>query len=78
MKRKLVILVLVILILISAILLLFFKNKPKINTPESAIPKNCVAWFDGCNNCSVKNGKLEACTLMYCETPTTPKCIEYK
>jgi len=38
---------------------------------------NCISYFDGCNNCSVKDGKADACTLMYCETPSEPKCTEY-
>ena len=38
---------------------------------------NCTSYFDGCNNCSVKNGKADACTLMYCETPSEPKCLQY-
>jgi len=38
---------------------------------------NCVAYFDGCNNCSVRDGKPDACTLMYCETPGTPRCTQY-
>ena len=38
---------------------------------------NCISYFDGCNNCSVKNGRPDACTLMYCETPSEPKCTEY-
>lgn len=38
---------------------------------------NCVSYFDGCNNCSVKDGRPDACTLMYCETPSEPKCNEY-
>lgn len=38
---------------------------------------NCVSYFDGCNNCSVKDGKPEACTEMYCETPSEPKCLQY-
>ncbi|MEI6118732.1 MAG: hypothetical protein WCP92_05945 [bacterium] len=38
---------------------------------------NCVSYFDGCNNCSVKDGKPDACTLMYCETPAEPKCNQY-
>lgn len=38
---------------------------------------NCISYFDGCNNCSVKDGKPDACTLMYCETPSTPKCNQY-
>ena len=38
---------------------------------------NCISYFDGCNNCTVENGKLSACTLMYCETPAEPKCNQY-
>lgn len=38
---------------------------------------NCISYFDGCNNCSVENGRPNACTLMYCETPTEPKCNQY-
>ncbi len=38
---------------------------------------NCISYFDGCNNCTVENGRPSACTLMYCETPSEPKCNEY-
>ncbi|MEI8091206.1 MAG: hypothetical protein WCG98_02965 [bacterium] len=38
---------------------------------------NCVSYFDGCNNCSVKDGKVDACTKMYCEKPSEPKCSQY-
>ena len=38
---------------------------------------NCVSYFDGCNHCSVKDGKADACTMMYCETPSEPKCLQY-
>lgn len=38
---------------------------------------NCVSYFDGCNNCSVKDGKPEACTEMYCATPSQPRCTQY-
>lgn len=45
---------------------------------EIIIPKDCTSWFDGCNNCSVENGKTTACTLMYCETYQEPKCLQYQ
>ena len=38
---------------------------------------NCISYYDGCNNCTVENGKPSACTLMYCETPGEPKCNQY-
>lgn len=44
---------------------------------SSQIPKNCVSWYDGCNNCTVVNGEVSACTLMYCETPAQAYCMEY-
>lgn len=37
----------------------------------------CISYFDGCNNCSVENGRPRACTEMYCEIPSEPKCNEY-
>lgn len=37
----------------------------------------CISYFDGCNNCSVKDGKPDACTMMYCETPAEPECLQY-
>jgi len=51
-------------------------EKEDVETP--VIPENCVSWYDGCNNCSVKDGKTDACTMMYCETPQTPKCLKFK
>ena len=47
-------------------------------TEEVKIPENCTSWFDGCNNCTVKDWKAEACTMMYCEKPTAGKCTQFK
>jgi len=41
------------------------------------IPDNCATWFDGCNTCSVNNGKLGACTRMYCYTQAESTCNSY-
>tara|TARA_B110000858_G_C17786739_1_gene467650 strand:- start:921 stop:1940 length:1020 start_codon:yes stop_codon:yes gene_type:complete len=41
------------------------------------IPENCLSYFDGCNTCSVENGQLQACTLMYCFQQGTPECRQY-
>ncbi len=38
---------------------------------------SCVSYYDGCNTCTVKDGKAEACTRMYCDTPAEPQCLEY-
>lgn len=42
------------------------------------IPKNCVTWFDGCNNCSAKDGKLIGCTRKYCEEKAPARCVKYQ
>ena len=35
-----------------------------------------LPWYDGCNTCSVRDGRLDACTEMYCERPKEPKCLD--
>lgn len=37
---------------------------------------NCSSFNDGCNTCAVENGKMTACTMMYCETPGVAKCTQ--
>jgi len=46
---------------------------------ECALPdlQYCAAYYDGCNNCSVEDGQIAACTLMYCESPAAPRCTEF-
>ena len=41
------------------------------------IPSDCASWYDGCNTCSVNKGKVDACTLMYCFSPSESKCTSY-
>lgn len=48
-----------------------------VDVPWTIDLTDCISYFDGCNNCTVENGKPSACTLMYCETPGEPKCNEY-
>lgn len=38
----------------------------------------CQSYFDGCNTCSVSDGKIGWCTKMYCENPEEPKCLVEK
>ena len=47
-------------------------------TPD--IPKDCISWFDGCNICTVKDGRLGACTRKYCppEAVQEPECLKYE
>jgi hypothetical protein len=53
------------------------ENPTEENQEAAIIPENCTGWFDGCNNCSVENGKVGACTMMYCENPTEPMCTQF-
>merc|ERR1711937_754604 len=46
-------------------------------TPPPAVPKTCISWFDGCNTCSVADGKIKMCTLMYCFVKGMPYCKAY-
>ncbi len=44
----------------------------------TTIPKNCQTWFDGCNNCTVENGKLLGCTKKACFVREPSQCVSYK
>ena len=41
------------------------------------VPSNCESYFGGCNTCAVGAEGL-GCTLMYCEAPSEPKCLDKK
>ena len=40
------------------------------------VPAGCASYFDGCNTCNV--GAVLGCTMMFCDKPQEPKCLEYK
>ena len=46
---------------------------------KDKIPKGCVAWFDGCNNCArhSENGEV-MCTERYCYQKGEFKCTKWK
>ena len=50
----------------------------KPSKPTATPPEGCVGWFDGCNHCSAKDGKIGMCTMMFCENYQEPKCTEFK
>ena len=56
-----------------------WEEKCDENSENSAaeIPKNCVSWFDGCNNCFVKNGEIRGCTRKFCAEKETPRCQKF-
>jgi len=45
---------------------------------QQDISEFCISWFDGCNTCSVTDGKISGCTEKYCEVIEEPKCLDYK
>jgi len=40
------------------------------------IPSDCESYHDGCNTCSIQDGRLDACTEMFCESPKEPRCLD--
>ena len=51
------------------------KLNDQLNQLNRNIPNNCATWFDGCNTCSVVNGRANLCTLMYCFRQEEPYCM---
>gem|GEM_PF-6207694 len=41
------------------------------------VPQYCSLRYDGCNNCTVKDGQISACTRRACIHQDTPKCLNY-
>lgn len=51
---------------------------PVSDYPAYEPPKNCTAWFDGCNSCSRGENGLAMCTLRACMgTPQPGYCTSY-
>ena len=56
--------------------IIFNINPPKNNL--NTIPKTCSTWYDGCNNCQVRNGQIGACTRMMCFIMDNPRCLSFE
>ena len=54
-----------------------FENKcKKTNGHETIkIPITCATWYDGCNRCTVKLGKVQMCTKRECLRIGNPRCM---
>jgi len=39
------------------------------------IPVDCATWYDGCNRCTVKTGKVYMCTKRECLRIGAPRCM---
>jgi|GEM_PF-1535434 len=51
----------------------------KISTIPAPVPKNCLEWFDGCNNCGrVSDEGIPVCTEKQCESYEAFKCTKWK
>lgn len=42
----------------------------------NSCPRTCSRWYDGCNACSCKDGKIGACTKKACLRKERPKCLD--
>lgn len=49
----------------------------KIKPSCGSYPCDCVQWFDGCNRCSINQGKIQTCTNMACFIKGPTYCVRY-
>lgn len=47
------------------------------SAPQVDVDPTCTSRYDGCNTCSVVEGKIQACTEMACFTMNRAKCVEH-
>jgi len=45
---------------------------------KSIIPKECIAWFDGCNHCIRSNTGKALCTKRYCKKKGSFRCMKWQ
>ena len=62
----------------------FLLRRNTVSSPiPSQVPRDCVAWNDGCNTCSIITAggsggdETMACSLMACQSYDVPFCSEY-
>ena len=45
----------------------------------NVIPEGCVSWYDGCNSCMIREGKIQGCTRRMCPSfERRPHCLRYE
>ena len=54
---------------------LTIKNSTK---HRAVVPKECIAWFDGCNHCIRSNNGRPLCTKRYCKKKDPFRCIKWQ
>ncbi|MES1915549.1 MAG: hypothetical protein MHM6MM_007477 [Cercozoa sp. M6MM] len=42
------------------------------------VPKDCTVFYDGCNTCGARDGKLTYCTRKRCFRFGMPRCLQYE
>lgn len=60
-----------------------FKSKQNVVTVKnvqdtSVVPKECIAWFDGCNHCIRANTGKRMCTKRYCKKKDVFRCVKWQ
>jgi len=60
-----------------------FKSKQRVVTVKnskqtSVIPKECIAWFDGCNHCIRAATGRALCTKRYCKKKAAFRCVKWE
>ena len=50
----------------------------KVLEEKLIVEKNCIAWYDGCNNCSKIDNNQTSCTEIGCSVYDEYKCTKWK
>ena len=45
---------------------------------KAVIPEKCISWFDGCNDCTVKDGQTGDCTKRICSAKELGFCKQFQ
>lgn len=55
-------------------------GEKSLEAEETTISEGCAMYFDGCNNCTVVDGKLGACTRKFCppEMMKPSSCVKWE
>jgi len=61
-----------------------FKSKKRTvtvknsNRQVSVVPRECIAWFDGCNHCIRSSTGKTLCTKRYCKKKGAFSCVKWQ
>ena len=65
------------------ILTVRFQSKQQVVTVKntqssSVVPRECIAWFDGCNHCIRSSTGRALCTKRYCKKKGAFRCVKWQ